>query len=137
MVRLKLDPECLGLSSVFERITRVRVKDCFKDGKTIYFIVDPGDAGKAIGKGAVNIKKVQSVLGKRIRVVEYRDDVCSFIKNLIYPVSVEEIIEEDGLVVIKDNSYSTKSKLIGRDRKNLLVLNRAVQRFFNKEVKVE
>lgn len=135
-MRLKLDQDSLGLSSLFERLTRVRVKDCFRSEDTIYFVVAAGDAGKAIGKGAVNIRKAQISFGKKIRVVEYRDDVRSFIKNLIHPLLVEEIAEEDGQVILRDSNYSVKSKLIGRNRKNLQVLNRAVQRFFNKEVKV-
>ncbi len=137
MARLKLDQDSLGLSSLFERLTKVRVKDCFRSEDTVYFVVAAGDAGKAIGKGAANIKKVQSSLGKKIRVIEYRDNVCSFVKNLIYPLTVEEIVEEDGGVVLRDSNYGIKSKLIGRNHKNLQILNRAVQRFFNKEVKVE
>ncbi|MBI4983023.1 KH domain-containing protein [Candidatus Woesearchaeota archaeon] len=87
-MRLKLEQETLGLSSVLERIARVRVKDCFKDdnNKTIYFIVEVGDLGKAIGKGGVNIRVVQQELGRRVRVVEYRNNVSDFVKSFIYPI---------------------------------------------------
>lgn len=137
MVRLKLDPETLGLSSVMERITKTRVKDCFNDGETVYFIVSFGELGKAVGKAGANIKKVQHELGKRVRVIEYRDDIIGFVKNIIYPLKVEDIVEEDGSVLIKESSKKTKSLLIGREGKNLKLINRAVKRFFNvNEVKV-
>lgn len=136
MNKVILDQEAFGLSSLMEKIARVRVKDCFKNEEIVYFVVAPGELGKAIGKGAVNIKRVQEELGKRIKVIEYNDEVVNFIKNIIYPAKVEEIIEENSVIFIKDSSKKTKSLLIGRGGKNLKLINRAVKRFFNKEVKV-
>ena len=136
MVRLKLDQDSLGLSSLMERITGTRVKDCFQDEETIYFVVSPGEMGKAIGKGGSTIRRVQQEFHKKIKVVEFNADPAVFIQNFIYPLSVEEIKAEDSFFVIKDPSKKTKSLLIGRDARNLKQLNRAVQRFFNKEVKV-
>jgi len=136
MTRLKLDQDMLGISSIIERIAKVRVKDSFKEDDTIYVIVNPGQLGKVVGKGGETIKKLQLQLKKNIKVIEYRDDVVSFVKNIIYPVKVEEIIEDNGFVILKDSNYGVKSKLIGRDSKNLIVIQRAVKRFFPKEVKV-
>ncbi len=136
MGRLKLNQEMLGLAVVLEKITKVGVKDCFQDEQTIYVIVAPGDLGKVIGRGGVNIRQVQEELGKKIKVIEFRDKVAEFVRNVIYPLKVEEVLEEDTMVVIKDPSYTTRSLVVGRDGKNLKLINRAVQRFFNKEVKV-
>lgn len=136
MKKVILDQEAFGLSSLMEKIARVRVKDCFKDEEVIYFVVAPGELGKAIGKGAINIKRAQEEFGKRIKVIEYNDEIVNFIKNIIYPARVEEIVEENNVIFIKDGSKKTKSLLIGRGGKNLMLINRAVKRFFNKEVKV-
>ena len=59
-----------------------------------------------------------------------------FVKKLIYPLQAETVAEEDGAIFIKDSNKKTKSLLIGRGGKNLKLLNRAVQRFFSKEVKI-
>ena len=96
-----------------------------------------GEIGKAIGKSGMNIKRVQDELHKKIKVVEFRDHVNDFIKNLIYPLAVERIVEEQDSFILQDSSRKTKGLLIGRDGKNLKFINRAVQRFFGKEVKVE
>ncbi len=136
MVRVKLDQEMAGLSSVMEKISGARVKDCFQDEDTVYFIVALGEIGKAIGKGGMNIRRVEGELHKKVRVVEFREQVQDFVRNLVYPVSVEEIAEEESVIVLKDRSPKTKGLLIGRNGKNLRFMNRAVQRFFNKEVKV-
>ena len=136
MVRVKLDQETLGLSSLMERITLTRVKDCFQDNDTIYFVVAPGDLGKAIGKGGVNVKRVQNELGKRIKVIEYSDDLSRFIRNIIYPLSIEKITIQENKVLLEDQSKKAKSLLIGREGKHLELINRAIQRFFNVEVVV-
>lgn len=137
MVRVKLDQETVGLSLVLENISGARVKDCFQDEDTIYFIVAPGEIGKAIGKGGMNIRRVQNELQKKIKVVEFRERLEEFVRNVIYPVSVQEIVEEGSVIILKSSSSKTKGLLIGRGGKNLKFINRAVQRFFGKEVRVE
>ena len=133
--RLKLDVDVLGLSSLLEKIAGVRVKDCFKDesNETVFYVVETGDLGKAVGKGGVNIHKVQDSLGKRVKVIEYRDNVIDFVRNVIYPLQVQEVSMERDMIIIKDSSIKTKSLLIGREGKNLKVLDRAVKRFFKIE----
>ena len=128
----------MGLSSLMEKMTKAKVKDCFTDEDgTIYFVVASGELGKAIGKGARNVKRLQQELQRRIRVIEHSNNVIEFVKNIIYPLRVQSIREEQDAVVIKDSNRKTKSALIGRGGKNLQLTNRAVKRFFNKEVKVE
>lgn len=136
MNRLKLDQGDLALSSLMERITHARVKDCFKDTEVIYFVVAPGEMGKAVGKNGSNIRKVQEELGKRIKVIEFKDNAVDFLRSIIYPLMVESVTEEAGLLLIKDSNKKTKSLLIGRESRNLLLINRAVKRFYNVEVKV-
>lgn len=138
-MRIKLDQNALALSSMLERIAGVQVKDSFMDEEedTIYFIVNSGELGKAIGKGGMNIKRLSEELGKRIRITEYRDNVMEFIRGFIYPATVAEVVQEGNDILIKDESRKTKSLLIGRGGKNIKLLNRAVKRFFSiNEVKV-
>ena len=127
----------MGLSSLMEKITRARVKDCFTDEEnTIYFVVAPGDLGKAIGKAGSNIKRMQQELQSKIKVIEYSDDVTEFIKNIIYPLRVQSISKEMDAVVIKETNKKAKSLLIGRQGRNIKLINRAVKRFFNHEIRI-
>ncbi|MEK6901527.1 MAG: NusA-like transcription termination signal-binding factor, partial [Nanoarchaeota archaeon] len=103
----------------------------------VYFVVATGELGKAVGKGGVVIKRVQEQLGKRVRVIEYNENPVDFVKNVIYPLTAHEITEEESKIVIRDSSIKTKSLLIGRNAQNLQFINKAVHRFFSKEVKVE
>lgn len=127
----------MGLSSLMERMTKAKVKDCFTDEEgSIFFVVAPGELGKAIGKGASNIKHLQQELQRKIRVIEYHDNVVEFVKNIIYPLRVQSITAEQDAIVIKEANKKAKSLLIGRQGRNLKLINRAVKRFFNSEVKV-
>jgi N utilization substance protein A len=138
-MRLKLDQETLALSSVLERVSHVKVKDCFRDedNTTFYFVVDQGDVGKAIGKGGMNIRAIQQELGKRVKIIGFSDNIEEFVKSFVYPLSVKEVAVINNFAEIRDDNRKTKSLLIGRDGKNLRLLNRAVKRFFNvEEVKV-
>ncbi len=137
MARVKLDQEAMGYSSVMERITNVHVKDCFREEDIIYFVVATGDLGKAVGKGGIVVRNVQEQLGKRVRVIEFRENPVDFVRNVIYPLVPEEVVETEGGIVIRDRSTKTKSLLIGRNGKNLSFINKAVHRFFDKNVKVE
>ncbi len=137
MARLKLDQESLGLSSLLEKEARVPVKDCFQNEQTLYVVVPAGLLGKALGKGGSNIRRLQDQLRRKIRMIEYNDNPAQFVRNVILPLTVREVNLEGQSLVIRDASISTKSMLIGRDGKNLKRLSRAVQRFFNLDVRVE
>lgn len=127
---MKLDQSTLDLSLVLERLFKVPLKDCFATDDAIYCIVAPHLVGKAVGKGGVNIKQAQEKTGKRVRVIGFQESVEEFIRQFIQPLTVEEIIVDEERVVIKDSQRKTKSLLIGRDGRNLQVINRAVKRFF-------
>ena len=137
MTRVILNQELMGLSSLMERITKAKVKDCFTDEEgSIFFVVAPGEIGKAIGKGASNIKRLQQELQRKIKIIEYNDNVVEFVKNIIYPLHVQSITEEQGVIVIKETNKKAKSLLIGRQGRNLKLIDRAVKRFFQHEIKV-
>ncbi len=138
MSRVKLDQEALGYSSVLEQLTHAQVKDCFKDEEIVYFVLAEGDLGKAIGKGGSMINRMKELLQKNVRLLEYKSTVQEFIRSVIYPLKVAEIVvEESGVIVLKDEDRKTKGLLIGRDGKNIKMTNKIVKRFFDvPEIKV-
>jgi N utilization substance protein A len=136
MSKVIYDQELLGLMSLLGKLTRARIKDCFKEEDTFYCVVEKGEIGKAIGKGGVNIKKIREAIKRKVKMVEYGSTPAAFVRNLIFPTRVEEIREVDGVVEIVGQDKKTKGLLIGRDGKNLDFLNRTVKRFFDVEVKV-
>ena len=57
-------------------LTKSTALDCVIDDRfdRVIYVIRPGDMGLAIGKKGDNIKRLQSVLGKRIEMVEYAEN---------------------------------------------------------------
>ena len=136
MARIKYDSTIMKYMPLFESMTGAKVKDCIVDD-SVLFIVNEGEIGKAIGKGGSNIRRIEDLLKKRVRVVEFNTDVSKFVANIIHPFTVNDIKEEDGIVNIYANDTKTKGMIIGRERSRINSINEIVRRHFpGKEVKV-
>ncbi len=132
MKKIKYDINLMKFISLFETLTRAKVKDCIS-GDPLIFIVNQGEIFKAIGKKASNIKKIEGLLKKKIRIIEFNDDVEIFVKNVIAPIKAENITKEGGVIVINDPSNQVKGKIIGRDSKNINQCKEIVSRYFDVE----
>lgn len=127
---MKLNLETIQFINFFEKLTRTRVKDCFFENEKLIFIVNPGQARKAVGKNGVNAKKFSEKTNKRIKIIEFNPNPVLFIKSLISPIKPESIEKEDKIINIKVNSTKEKGLLIGRNSKNLENLKKLVKKYF-------
>ena len=136
-VKIKFDIDIMKFFSIFEKITKTNAKDCFKQDKRIVFTVNEGMAGKAVGKAGANIKKLENIFKKKVRIVEFNPDLIEFIKNVIHPLQAKEIREEADIVTITPVDSTTRGYLIGREAVNLRQYEEIVKRYFEiKEIKV-
>ena len=137
MNKIKYDSDLMKLMALFESMTGAKVKDCIANEKLI-FVMEENEMGKAIGRNGVNIKRMENMLKKKIKLVEFSSDVLQFVKNMIYPIEVSGIMQEDNIIKIRGKDTSTKAMIIGRERQNINHLSGIVKRYFNiKEIKVE
>ena len=137
-MKIKYNKELIDLMGIFSSVTGAGLKDCFEADEVLYFIVESGQIGKAIGKGAVNVKKLQQKFNRKLRIAEYSQDLARFVQNLIFPLKVDAVELQDETVVLKSNDRHTKGLLIGRNAKNLKITTDVVKRYFPiKEIKVE
>ena len=95
--RVVLGPEAFRFLKMFKEMTGVMSIDVVIDeeiGRLIY-VVAKGDLGKAVGRGGRRLETMRKMvlkdLGLGIEVVEYDDDLRSFIRNLLSPARVDEI----------------------------------------------
>ena len=130
MSKIKFDIQSMKLMTLFESITRSHVKDMIIKEESLIFIVMPGEIGKAIGKKAVNIKKLERISKKKIRIIEYSDDLEKFVRNVIMPLKVHQIDIEGAVVTIKSPDSQTRGLLIGRAAANLRNFESLVKRYF-------
>lgn len=129
--------EVIGYINLFENLTRARVKGCHPSSETLVFVVYEGDAGKAIGKGGENIRRLTSLLKKKIKIVEFSDDPLKFISNFIFPIKAEIRFEDEKTVVIEGQGARFKQSVLGPERKNLKDMQSIVSNYFNIEIKVK
>lgn len=120
----------MKLITIFESMTGAKVKDCIANEKLI-FIMEENEMGKAIGKNGVNIKRMENMLKKKIKLVEFNNDVLQFVKNMVYPIDVLKVEQDNGTLTIHGKDTSTKAMLIGRERQNINHLSDIVKRYFD------
>jgi NusA-like KH domain protein len=131
MLKIKYDQALITTIALFGSKTDVNAKDAFEDVNGIlYFIVDQGNASKAIGKEGVNVKKLSLMLNKKIKIVEFSNERETFIKRLIFPLKVSEITSNGNLVIIKGIDKETNSRIIGRNAVHLRDYENMVRRYF-------
>lgn len=129
--------EIIGYINLFENLTRARVKDCYQGSEALIFIVQEGEAGKAIGKGGENIKRLNHLLKKRVKVVEFSSDPVKFVSNLILPIKAEIHLEDEKTILITGQGAKFKQAVLGPERKNLKELQTIVSNYFSVELKVK
>ncbi len=128
---IKFDTETIRMITLFENLTNVRVKDCLIDNatNTVYFIVESGKIGIAIGKNGISAKRIEKVTGKNIKIYEYSENLEKFVKNLIPQSNEVKVKNENGKIIVEIKVDKTnRGIVIGRDEKKLKLYKEILQR---------
>ena len=128
-----LDKDTIQKINLIENITSAKVKDIIIKDKII-IIVEQGEIGKAIGAKGKNIRIIENLMKKKIKIIEFDNDPLKFTRNFIYPIKAEITINNE--ILIKVNDRKTKGLLIGRESRNLIDLNKLTQNYFNLNTKI-
>ncbi|MFH1506590.1 MAG: NusA-like transcription termination signal-binding factor [archaeon] len=138
MVKITLDSETIKVMALFESITRANLKDCFMNKERMVFVVQEGEIGKALGKKKANLYKIERLLNRKIKIVEFTPNVLQFIVNMLFPLKVADMREDDGIITITGIDTQTKGLIIGARAQNLRNYESIVQKYFPdiKELKV-
>jgi len=134
---MRLNLQSIQQINLFENVTGAKVKDCINDEELI-FIIEEGNIKRALGKDNANIKKLESLLKKNIKLIAYSRDVIKFVINLIYPIKPDNIDLKDDVIYITINDAKLKGRVYGRGRERLKKLELIIKKYFNiKEIKIE
>jgi NusA-like KH domain protein len=138
MVKITYTQELMATMALFDRVTRVPLKDCFEDNNHLLtFVVDARDLGRAIGKGAVLVRKLEQLLKRKVRIVGFHHDVVEFLKYIIYPLQITAATLENGILTLRNEDRKTKSLLIGRNAQNLRNTEAIVKRYFTDIIEIK
>ena len=127
---LTFDTESIRLITLFENLTGTIVKDCIIDNlnNTVYFVIEEGKIGIAIGKNGGSVRNAEHLIKKSIKIFEFSGDLNSFIKNLIPQASEIKIKNGETIMVEVRVDKKDKAVVIGREGKNLKVFRELLGR---------
>jgi len=130
--------ETMQRMSLFEKLTRAKLKDLIELEDKVFFIIEKGQLRNALGPQKKNVQKLEDIFKKKVRIVEYSDSVTQFIINLVSPLKVVEIVEDEGVITMTGSDQKTRGLMIGARAKNLRLYESIVQKYFRdiKELKV-
>ncbi len=124
--------------NLFNKITRVSTRFCFKYNEAIVFCVPRRFVSQAVGEGGQNIKKMSEILRKRIKVVPNPrgiQDAKKFIEAIVNPVKFNDLEVTDNEIILTAGSHS-KAALIGRNKRRMIEMQGIVKDFFSKEFRI-
>jgi NusA-like KH domain protein len=132
----KLDFRAIQYLNLFSKLTGTRSSNCFNYADFIIFEVPRFMMSKAIGEHGANIKKLSSIIKKKIKVIPVSSDVEEFIQAVVYPVNFKKIVNANDELTIFAGSQS-KALLIGRGNSRLNELKEILKTHFNiKKLKI-
>jgi N utilization substance protein A len=124
--------ETIRFLTLFENVTNVPVRDCFINKDMVYYIVEEGKIGLAIGKNGSSVKNVEKAVGKRVKVFEYSSDPKQFVKNLIPQCKEVNIINDnDKLTVEVKVNKNDRGFVIGRGGEKIKIYKEILKRVHN------
>jgi N utilization substance protein A len=126
MIR-ELNQDTIQAINAFEELTGARVRDCIIDA-SIYFLVNPGTAGRAIGKAGASVRNAEKRIGRPIKIYEWAESTEAFIKNLIPQASRITVAGEQVTVTVPQKS---RGAVFGRGGSNLKLLKELLIRNSN------
>ena len=131
-----LNKETIEKINLFENITKTKVKELIEKENILLFIIEQGELIKIIANKGKSIKRLENLMHKRLRVIEFNQDPLKFVNNFIYPIKPLSISLNNDHIEIKVEDRKSKGLLIGRESKNLDELNNLVKSYYNLQVKV-
>lgn len=137
-LKITYDANMMKFMSLFNTVTKANLKDCFAEEGMLVFVVQPGEMGRAIGKNASNVRRLSEMLKRKIKIVEFNEKLIEFIKNLIHPLKLMDVEENEGTITLTAIDSKTRGMLIGRAAENLRRLENQARRYFDvKEIRVQ
>ena len=97
---MKLNMDDILLMNAMSKVSGVDAKDCMENDGMISYLVKGSEVGKAIGKGALNVKKLEESLKKRVEILGYYEKPEHMVTKA-FDVEAEEVNKKKGKLIIK------------------------------------
>jgi len=132
------DMQDLRYLNLFAQITKVNTRYFFEYNNMLVFCVPRRLIKQALGQNAENLKKMSSIIGKRIRVVAQPngvEDAREFIERVVSPLTFNDL-EITTNEIIMNAGRMNKALLIGREKRRLIEMQNIIKYFFKREFRI-
>ena len=121
--------------NLFAQITKIQTTKVFVYNNQIVFAVPKAKISSAIGRGAVNIRRLNDILGRKIKIVampevDSDEGIRKFVGDVVSPVEFNKVEIRNDSVIITAGRQS-KAALIGRNRTREKELGEVLKNFFH------
>jgi len=133
-----IDMQHMRYINLFEKITGVRTRYCFLYNETLTFAVHRQLVPKAVGLNGKNVKKLNEILEKKIKVIPAPEGIeylREFVKDVVSPTGFKKIELNNDEVVLTAGTQN-KAALLGRNKRRFIELQRIIRDFFGKGLKI-
>ena len=134
-----IDMQTMRYINLLDKASNVKTRKCFVYNNTIYFAVPKVFVSKAIGPDAINVRRIQESLGKKVKIIketEEERDFERFLQDVVSPTKFKNIEMKDNIVTITAGSMQNKAGLIGRNRRRFEELKKVLQDLFGFELRI-
>jgi len=120
--------------NLFSKTTKIQTRRVFVYNNQIVFAVAESKVSLAIGKGACNVKKMNEILRKKIKVVAMPDvddanGIKKFVEDVVSPIEFNGVeLRGDSLTI--NAGRQSKAALIGRERVREKELSDVLKSYF-------
>ncbi len=113
------------------QVTNVSAKDCIVNDDLVTFLVKEEDVGKAIGKKAINVNKLQDKLKRRIEIIGWQKEPEKIISKTLEIEFKNAKNDGNKLIISMDSINKRKAMTSGAKIKRIRKL---IKRNFDKEL---
>jgi NusA-like KH domain protein len=124
--------------NLFRKITGISTRYVLKYNEGLIFCVPKSLLSKAIGENARNLKKMNQILRKRIKVIPIPKGIQhskEFIEAIVSPIQFKEVEIANGEIILTAGRQS-KAALIGRNKRRLEEMQKIIKDFFGKDFRI-
>lgn len=129
-----IDNKILGYMQIFQKVTRVDVKECLENEDMILFIVREHAMAEIFKNNPDCVSSIREKTNKHILIAETSKDLLNYVRNIFFRFGVREIniSWKEGQTNIQVGVEAMEiGKAIGKEGRNVKLFKEAVSRSFN------
>ncbi|MEM2932863.1 MAG: hypothetical protein QW622_01470 [Candidatus Pacearchaeota archaeon] len=131
----KIDAAKIRYLIAFEKYTRIKTIECFEFNESLVFVINPSLLKIALAKRK-RLQELSKFLNKKVKVLaiplqKNEENITKFIDSLISPNKIKNVQLKDNTLII--NAGLSKALLIGKERKNIVLLKEIFKKYFDIE----